>query len=66
MINLKPCPFRIYGAKQMSLTIPGEYFYRETFMPCMGDDCPCYKEEGNDIKCYRDNMAFDLRMKEDG
>lgn len=60
MSKLKPCPFRVHGSRTASLTIEGEYFYNETFMPCMGDECACYEEEGDTIMCYRDNRAFVL------
>lgn len=58
--ELKPCPFRIHGEKTMSPTISGEYTYNETFMPCMGSKCLCYRDEGDEIKCYRDNLSFTL------
>lgn len=46
-IKLKLCPFRVHGEREPSLTIEGAYYYSETFMPCMGKECPAFwvKEE---------------------
>ena len=53
--ELKPCPYRVHGEKRLSLTVQGEYYYNETFMPCMGKECACYKEEYGDAYCTRNN-----------
>ena len=60
-IELKPCPFRIHGERIASMTVYGEFYYDETFMPCMGEKCICYYyDSGDEIKCYRDNISFIL------
>ena len=58
--KLKPCPFRICGEKKISLTISGEYYYNEYFMPCMGDRCPCYYFDGEKAICRKDGANFIL------
>lgn len=65
--ELKPCPFRIYGERRSSATVPGEYTYIEQFMQCMGDKCACYEEFGDEIRCKRDMMYLVLasRKKDD-
>lgn len=35
MSELMPCPYRVHGERTMSLTVAGEYYYNEYFMPCM-------------------------------
>ena len=62
--ELKPCPFRIHGERTASLTVAGEFYYNETFMPCMGKECPCYEEDACDAYCKRDNTY--LRMTKEG
>ena len=65
--NLKPCPFRVHGERLPSLTIEGAYYYNETFMPCMGKECPCYAVEfpGNAV-CRRNgaNMTMTKEVTE--
>ena len=61
--ELKPCPFRIHGERRESLTVAGEFFYNETFMPCMGKECACFKEDSVDAYCDR-NGAFMTMTKE--
>ena len=61
--HLKPCPFRIHGVRTASFTVAGEFFYKESFMPCMGEDCACYRDDGDEIRCYRDNLSFVLNYK---
>ena len=63
---LKPCPFRVHGERIASLTIAGEFYYKESFMPCMGEDCMCYRDDGDAIRCYRDNLSFILDDKKRG
>ena len=58
--KLKPCPFRIHGERKASATVHGEFYYNETFMPCMGEDCACYDDFGDEIRCRRDNTYFIL------
>ena len=65
MKELKPCPFRVCGRQAKSLTIEGEYYYNEYFMPCMGDKCACYEEFGKEIRCMRDNMYLIIGEQED-
>ena len=62
-VELKPCPFRIHGERRESLTIAGKFYYNETFMPCMGKECACYKEDAVDAYCER-NGAHMLMTKE--
>ena len=54
-IELKPCPYRIHGERTASLTVAGEFYYNETFMPCMGKECACYEESYGDAYCTRNN-----------
>ena len=60
--ELKPCPFRVHGERTASLTVAGEFYYNETFMPCMGKECACFKEDSVDAYCDR-NGAFILMTK---
>lgn len=62
MTKLKPCPWRIHGKKTKSLTVEGEEFYNETFMPCMGDKCACYEEIGTEVRCMREHQYFVLAV----
>lgn len=64
-IKLKPCPFRVYGERVSSLTVPGQFYYNETFMPCMRGDCACYYDNGDEIRCRRDNTYYVLAERED-
>ena len=60
MKELKPCPFRVHGELVASLTVHGEFYYNETFMPCMGETCACYSDRGYDVVCFREHMCFTL------
>ena len=60
MEKLKPCPFRIHGERTASMTVCGEFYYNETFMPCIGEDCPCYHDYGDEVRCCRDDTYFVL------
>lgn len=60
MGKLKPCPFRVHGEKVASLTVAGEFYYNEVFMPCMGDGCAAYF---NGV-CHKDGASFDMIVKE--
>ena len=53
--KLKPCPYRIHGEMRSSLTVQGEFYYNETFMPCMGKECCCYEESYGNAYCTRNN-----------
>lgn len=53
MTEIKPCPFRVHGEKKASLTVAGEYYYNEYFMPCLRKECPCYLDVGYEIRCVR-------------
>ena len=55
--KLKPCPYRVHGERVTSLTMPGEYYYNEIFMPCMREECACFHRDGNDVYCDR-NCAY--------
>ena len=57
-MRLKPCVWRIHGEKTMSLTTTGEYYYNESFMPCMGEKCPAFNKFN--ISCMKDGCNFDL------
>ena len=54
--KLKPCPYRVHKEQRKSLTIEGEYFYNETFMPCMQHKCPCFHCDCGDAYCDRDGV----------
>ena len=54
--KLKPCPYRVHKEQRKSLTVEGEYFYNETFMPCMQHKCPCFHCECGDAYCDRDGV----------
>lgn len=51
------CPFRT--ERVASAIVPNEFADR--FMPCMRENCPCYRLEGEyESWCYRDNLKFPL------
>lgn len=54
--KLKPCPFRVHGERTASWTVAGEYYYNETFMPCMGEKCAAYWNG----RCMRDGANFPM------
>lgn len=58
--KLKPCPFRIHGERTASMTVYGEFYYNETFMPCMGEECACFRVVDDEVRCCRDNMYLVL------
>lgn len=65
MTNLKPCPYRVHGEKRASLTVAGEFYYNETFMPCLKSECPCFHVDCDDIYCDRGGAYMRLgRLKE--
>lgn len=54
------CPFRIHGQKIASLTIAGECYYSEHFMPCLEKRCPVFRVDCGDAYCYRNNNPIKL------
>lgn len=62
-MELKPCPFRVHGERKASCTISGEYYYSETFMPCMKFECPCYHEDTGDAWCDRNSEYMKLNRR---
>jgi len=62
-MGLKPCPFRVHGERKSSCTIPGEYYYNETFMPCLKRECPCYHEDTGDALCDRNGVYMKLNRR---
>ena len=63
MNELKPCPYRVHGERKMSLTVAGEYYYNEYFMPCMKKECACF-HDGDDPYCDRNGAYMRLRRGE--
>lgn len=65
---LKPCPYRVQGARRMSWTVDGEYSYSESFMPCMGFDCACFHVDIDRAYCNRGGvrtvLAKDISIDE--
>lgn len=66
MAELKPCPFRVHGERTASLTVAGEFYYNETFMPCMREDCPAFVPGNNICTNYGANYDMNRRAGEDG
>ena len=62
--ELKPCPYRVHGERRASLTVSGEYYYNETFLPCMGAECPAFDERKT--MCWRDGTGMDMRRADNG
>lgn len=60
MSELKPCPYRIHGERRASLTVSGEYYYREYFMPCMKRKCACFHIDCGDAYCDRGGAYMKL------
>lgn len=65
-VDLKPCPFRVHGERTASLTVVGEFYYNEIFMPCMGEKCASFMTVGSEHRCYRDNLYLVMDMKDCG
>ena len=63
MLELKPCPYRVHGERRASLTVPGEFFYYEYFMPCMGKDCPSFVKETT--MCWREGVGVEMSKEDD-
>ena len=60
---LKPCPYRVQGARRMSWTVDGEYSYSESFMPCMGFECACFHVDMKDrAYCNRGGACITLAV----
>lgn len=66
MVELKLCPFRVHGERTASLTVVGEFYYNETFMPCIGEDCPAFRSGTNTCTNYGSNYDMNRRAGEDG
>ena len=66
MTELKPCPFRVHGERTASLTVAGEFYYNETFMPCMGEGCPAFRSGDNICTNYGAYYDMNRRVGEDG
>ena len=64
-IKLKPCPYRVHGERVSSLTVAGEYYYNEIFMPCMRNECPCFHENGGDTYCDRNGTPMRMKRRTD-
>ena len=65
MSKIKPCPYRVHGERVPSPTMPGAWYYNETFMPCMMKECACYHEDCGDAYCDRNGAYMVLgRAKE--
>lgn len=60
MTELKPCPYRVHGERRMSATVNGEFFYSETFMPCIQKECPCFHVDCGDAYCDRNGAYMKL------
>lgn len=58
--RIKPCPFRVYGERVNSLMVEGEYFYKEYFMPCLRENCPCFHKDCGDYYCDRNGAYMKL------
>ena len=58
--KLKPCPYRVHGERVTSLTMPGEYYYNEIFMPCMREECACFRVDCGDAYCTRNGAYMKL------
>lgn len=60
--KLKNCPFRVHGERVTSFTVPGEYYYNEIFMPCLGEACASFYKSGftGEYQCHRDNLILVL------
>ena len=57
------CPFRVHGERKASCTISGEYYYSETFMPCLKWECPCYHEDAGGAWCDRNSSYIKLSRR---
>lgn len=60
MSELKPCPYRVYGERRMSLTVAGEFYYNEYFAPCIERDCACFHIDCGDAYCNRNGAYMKL------
>lgn len=65
MNELKPCPFRVHGERTASLTISGEFYYNEIFMPCLREDCPAFIPQSNICTLYGANYDLNLNRRAD-
>lgn len=60
MSDLKPCPYRVYGERKMSLTVAGEFYYNEYFAPCIERECACFRVDCGDAYCTRNGAYMKL------
>ena len=60
MSKLKPCPYRVHGERKASLTVSGEFYYNECFMPCMRKECACFHIDCGDAYCDRNGAYMKL------
>lgn len=60
MSELKPCPYRVHGERTSSLTISGEFYYNEYFMPCMKKKCACFHTDCDEAYCDRNGAYMKL------
>lgn len=63
-MELKPCPFRVHGERTASLTISGEFYYNETFMPCLREYCPAFIPQDNICTLYGANYDLNRRAND--
>lgn len=59
------CPFRVHGERTASLTVAGEYYYNETFMPCLKEGCPVFSQDCGDMYCYRNDTPIILHKAQE-
>lgn len=52
------CPWRIEKYANGNLPL----LEQELFALCMGEDCPCFRREGDAARCYRELMSFPLNQ----
>ena len=64
MSRLKPCPYRVHGERKASLTVSGEFYYNEYFMPCMRQKCACFHIDCGDAYCDRNGAYMKLGKME--
>lgn len=62
--ELKPCPYRVHGERTASLTVAGEFYYNEVFMPCLKEKCACFHSDSGDAYCDRNGAYRRLNAEE--
>ena len=63
-MKLKPCPYRVHGERIASLTVEGEFYYNEYFMPCLKEKCACFYRDLDDMYCGRNGSYMRLNKEE--